>query len=90
MPGKKHLATISILIEDRQTNANKMQQILTNHGHLIMARMGVNLQPACIAHCTGLISVAVKGSVKEINDLTRKLNRLYGIVAKNNIMSNNI
>jgi len=87
MPNKKHLATISILIEDRQTNAGKMQQLLTDHGHLIMARLGVNVQPACVAHCTGLISVAVKGTAKEINDLTKKLNRLYGIVAKNNIMT---
>ena len=88
MNDKKHLATITILIEDRQTNAGKMQQILTDHGHLIMARMGVNVQPACIAHCTGLISVAVKGTAKEINDLTKKLNQLYGIVAKSSIMTN--
>jgi metal-responsive CopG/Arc/MetJ family transcriptional regulator len=79
---KKHLATITILIKDRQTHAKDVQEILTENGHFIMARLGVNVQRSCITNCTGLISVAVEGTAKQINDLAKKLDSLYGIVAK--------
>lgn len=87
MPGKKHLGTITILLEDRQTHAKDMNALLTEAGHIIMARLGVNVQPACIAHCTGLIVLAVDAPRKEINDLTKRLNKLYGIVAKSLIIT---
>ena len=87
MAKKQHLAVISILVEDRQTNAAKMNQLLTDHGHLVLARLGVNVQPMCIEHCTGLLAIAVKGDLAEIKELTKKLNDLYGIVAKLNVMS---
>lgn len=87
MPDKKHLATITILVKDRQTHAVDVQKILTDNGHLVMARFGVNVQRSCVENCTGLISVAVEGTAKEINDLTKKIDSLYGIVAKNNIMT---
>jgi metal-responsive CopG/Arc/MetJ family transcriptional regulator len=82
MANKKHLATISILVKDRQSHAQDVQQILTANGHLVMARLGVNVQRACVENCTGFITVAVEGTVKEIRDLTNKLDGLYGIVAK--------
>ena len=82
MAKKKHLGTITILVKDRQMHAKDVQQMLTDNGHLIMARLGVNVQPACIENCTGLICVAVKGTAKEINDLTKKIDKLYGIAAK--------
>jgi metal-responsive CopG/Arc/MetJ family transcriptional regulator len=84
---KKQLGTITILIKDRQMNSGKMNKLLTDSGHIIMARLGVNIEPLCVEHCTGLIAVAVKASAQEINDLAKKLNKLYGIVAKANIMT---
>ncbi len=87
MKEKKQLGTITILIEDRQTHANDVQNMLTEAGHLIMSRLGVNVQPACVEHCTGLIVVAMAASTKQINDLTKKLNKLYGIVAKASIVT---
>ncbi len=79
---KKHLATITILVKDRQMHVGDMQKILTENGHLILARLGVNIQRACIEHCTGFITIAIEGTSKEIRDLTKKLDKLYGIVAK--------
>ena len=84
---KKHLATITILVEDRQTNAKEVQKLLTDHGHIIMARLGVNVQKSCVEHCTGLISIAIEGTSSEIKVLTKKLNDLYGIIAKSSIMT---
>ncbi|MFC1678416.1 hypothetical protein ACFLZ9_01620 [Patescibacteria group bacterium] len=82
MSDKKHLGTITILVKDRQMHAKDVQQILTDNGHIIMARLGVNVQKSCVEHCTGLITVAVEGTAGEINDLTQKIDELYGIVAK--------
>lgn len=85
---EKQLGTITILVEDRQSHAADVQQILTDNGHLISARLGVNVQPMCIEHCTGLIVVAIAATSKQIKDLTNKLNKLYGIVAKSSIVTN--
>ena len=87
MPNKKHLATITVLVKDRQTNSENVNKMLTENSHLIMSRMGVNVQRSCIENCTGMITVAIEGTAKEINDLTKKLDGLYGIVAKANIMT---
>lgn len=86
-PREKQLGTITILIEDRQTHADDVQKILTESGHLIMSRLGVNVQPACVDHCTGLIVVAMAATTKQMNDLVKKLNKLYGIVAKASIVT---
>ena len=84
---KKHLATISILVKDREANSPQLNQILTEHGHLILARLGVNVQRHCIEHCTGLITIIVEATAAEIDALTQKLDGLYGIVAKKNILT---
>jgi putative iron-only hydrogenase system regulator len=84
---KKQLATISILVKDRQSNAKQVNEILTEHGHIIISRLGVNLSRACISNCTALIVVVAEASLKEIKDLTKKINNLYGITAKEMINS---
>lgn len=84
---KKHLATISILVKDRQENSAAVNQILTENGHLILARLGVNVQRHCIEHCTALITIVVEATAYKIKDLTNELNDLYGIVAKDNILT---
>jgi putative iron-only hydrogenase system regulator len=85
--GKKHLAAISILIKDRKKNAPEVNQILTEHGHLVLARLGVNLQRHCIEHCTALITVVVEGELEEIKNVTRALDEIYGIVAKTSVLT---
>ena len=87
MPVKKHLGTISILMKDRHSYALEVQEVLTAHGHLIMARMGINPARTCLKNCTGLITLIVEGTAKEINDLTKKLDKIYGAVAKKIIIT---
>lgn len=81
------MGTITILVKDRQTHSRDVQEILTKHGHIIMSRMGVNVQRSCVKNCTGLITVAVEGTVRQINKLTEEIDQLYGIVAKSSIMT---
>ncbi len=74
-------------MKDRHAQAPDINQILTEHGHIILARLGVNLQPRCIEHCTALMTLVIEGETKEIRQLTTQLDELYGIVAKTNIMT---
>ena len=87
MAKKKHLATITILVKDRQTHAEELNRLLTDNGHLVMARLGVNVQKSCVEHCTGMITVAVEATAKEIGDLTKSITGLYGITARSSIMT---
>jgi len=82
MPNKKHLGTITILVKDRHANSPDVNRVLSEQGNLVMARLGVNIQPLCVSGCTGLITVSVQGTAKQIAGLTKKLNSLYGIVAR--------
>ncbi|MCD4760724.1 hypothetical protein K8R42_02385 [bacterium] len=85
--GKKHLGTITILLKDRHNYAVETQQIFTEHGQMILARTGVNPSRSCVKGCSGLISLFVEGTAKEIADLTKQLNKLYGVVAKKIIIT---
>ncbi|RJQ33707.1 CopG family transcriptional regulator [Candidatus Parcubacteria bacterium] len=87
MPEKKHLASIAILIKDRHAHAVDVQRILTDHGKVILGRMGINPSRSCIKNCTGIISLIVEGTNKEIKALTKELDGYYGIVAKTTIMT---
>ncbi len=84
---KLHLAAITILVKDRQTNAPEVNRILTENGHLIMARLGVNVQRQCFENCTAMVTVAVEASAKDIRRIAKELNDLYGIVAKECLMA---
>lgn len=87
MPAKKHLATITILVKDRQMHSKDVNRLLTEHGDIVLARLGVNVQRTCVEHCTGMITVAVEATAEEISGLTKKLDGLYGIVAKTSVMT---
>ncbi|MDZ7611307.1 MAG: hypothetical protein U5L10_00935 [Candidatus Moranbacteria bacterium] len=84
---KKHLGTITILVKDRQTNSPEVNRILTEHGHMILSRLGTNLERRCFEHCTALVVVTIEGTSKEIKELTEKIDSLYGIVAKKSIVT---
>jgi putative iron-only hydrogenase system regulator len=83
---KTILGTISILIQDRHSKSAGVNELLTKQGHLIRARLGVNIEPKCSAGCLAVISLVVEGTKEEINGLTGKLNTLAGVKAQDNLM----
>jgi metal-responsive CopG/Arc/MetJ family transcriptional regulator len=83
----KHLAAITIFSDDRHNNALKLQKILTDNGSLIMARLGVNPARMCSVKCPGIIVLVVEGTTKEITELTRKIDKISAIRAKNTIIA---
>lgn len=84
---KRILGTITIFTSDRQTSALEMNKILTENGHLIMSRLGVNVQKACQNHCPGLIVIAVEGEDEKIFALEEKLRDLPELEVKIAVMS---
>lgn len=84
---KKHLATITILSDDRHNNALAIQKIMTEESRLIHARLGVNLVPACSAQCMGIITLIAEGSLVEIKSLTAKFNKIKSVKAKSVIIA---
>ncbi|MFA5925903.1 MAG: hypothetical protein WC831_03120 [Parcubacteria group bacterium] len=85
MPAKNqklHLATITVLVKDRQMHSPEINRILTENGHLILARLGVNVQRHCIKHCTAIITVTLEATAKDVSRIAKELNGLYGITAK--------
>lgn len=81
------LGTITILTNDRQASSPELNQLLTDHGHHIMSRLGVNVQKTCTEHCTGLIVLAIEAEEKEIVEMTKKLNALKDVKAEAVIIS---
>ena len=83
----KHLASVTILSDDRHANATAMQKVMTDRGRLIRARLGVNLVPSCAAKCNGLIVLAVEGTLSEIKELTAAFNKLKSVKAKSTVIT---
>lgn len=84
---KKHLATITILSDDRHNNSTAMQKVMTEEGRLVRARLGINLAPMCSALCPGMIVLIAEGTEAEIKMLTKKLNSLKSVKAKSLIIT---
>ena len=80
------LATISILATDRQAISNELNKILSDSGHLIMSRLGVNVQRNCFEHCMGLIILAVEGDGPKIAELEQNLKKLPHLIVKMSVM----
>lgn len=79
---KKYLATLSLLITDRQANVAKVNQLLTQNGHLILSRLGVNPNAACLAHCLGIMVLVLAGDKTKLQQLSTNLSRLKGVQVK--------
>lgn len=80
------LATISVLATDRQAVSEELNKILSREGHLIISRLGVNVQRNCFEHCLGLIVLVVEGDGPKIAELEQKLKTLPHLLVKMSVM----
>ncbi len=62
----EQLASVTILTTNRQKVSNELNDFLTKNGHLIMARLGVNITKACTENCPGMIVIALKARKEDI------------------------
>ncbi|MDI6699924.1 MAG: CopG family transcriptional regulator [bacterium] len=69
------IGVIGIIIENRLEQSHKVNQILTDYGHIIRGRMGIpNIGDNFCA-----ISLIVEGTNEEIGAMTGKLGRFNGV-----------
>ncbi|HWQ59967.1 MAG TPA: hypothetical protein VN420_02360 [Candidatus Fimivivens sp.] len=83
---QSHIATVTILVKERETHAGKINEILSRHGNNIISRLGVNLGRTGLRNYSGLITVVIEGTRADIKTLTDELDGLYGIVALASIL----
>lgn len=72
---ERRLGVVGIVIEDRETAAAKVNQILSDHGEIIVGRMGIPYRERNVA----VIALIVDGTTDDIGSLTGKLGNLPGV-----------
>lgn len=74
----KRLGFVGIIIENRATNAPQVNALLSEFGHIIIARTGVPYEKR---DCSA-ITLIIDATTDELGVLTGKLGRLDGISVK--------
>ena len=77
----KRLGFIGIIVENRKLSADKVNQILSDFGHLIIARTGI---PYDRRNCC-VITLVVDATTDELGMLTGKLGSVEGVAVKSGL-----
>ncbi len=72
------LGFVGIIIEDRRTQAAAVNDLLTEYGELIVARLGM---PYAKRHCA-VMALIVDATTDALGHFTGKLGRLPGVSVK--------
>jgi putative iron-only hydrogenase system regulator len=75
---ESRIAVIGIVVCNREENAKKVNEILTNYGHLIVGRMGIPYKSKGIS----IISLIVDGTNDDIGALAGKLGNIKDVKVK--------
>jgi len=79
----KRIGVIGIVVEEREKVTHKLNDILSEFGHLIIGRMGVPSRDLGLS----IISLIVEGTSDDIGAMTGKLGNLPGITLKSALTS---
>jgi len=74
----KRMGFVGIVIEDREASADRVNQVLSDFGHLVIGRLGLPYRNRNVA----VITVIVDGDADQIGALTGKLGNIDGVRAK--------
>ncbi|WP_039766711.1 MULTISPECIES: TM1266 family iron-only hydrogenase system putative regulator [unclassified Caldicellulosiruptor] len=75
---ERRIGVIGIVVENRKEVADKLNKILSEHGDIIVGRMGIPYKERGLC----VISLIVDGTTDEIGALTGKLGALNGVKVK--------
>lgn len=78
------IGTISIWVQSREKNSGELNKLFTDNSHLVLSRMGYNVEPKCSADCFAVVCLIIRGSLEELEGLNNKINSLEGITSKFN------
>jgi len=75
---ERRIGVIGIVVENRKEVSDKLNKILSDHGDIIVGRMGIPYKERGLC----VISLIVDGTTDEIGALTGKLGSLSGAKVK--------
>ncbi|MGM0603035.1 MAG: TM1266 family iron-only hydrogenase system putative regulator [Bacillota bacterium] len=74
----KRIGVVGIVVENRKEVSDKLNEILSSYGDIIMGRMGIPSKKYGLS----IISLIVEGTSDDIGAMTGKLGNLKGINLK--------
>jgi putative iron-only hydrogenase system regulator len=74
----RRIGVVSIIIHNRKESAMRVNEILTQHGDVIIGRMGIPYEPKSI----NIIALIINGTTDDIGALTGKLGVLADVEVK--------
>lgn len=81
MNTEKRLGFVGIIIEDRSSCATTVNEVLTAHAELILARTGI----PHIKGKTSVITLVVDSTTDELGKLTGRLGSIEGVQVKSGL-----
>jgi len=78
MENKNRIAVIGIAVNNREETSQKVNEILSIYGSVIVGRMGIPYKEENVS----IISIIVNGTNDEIGAITGKLGNIKGIKVK--------
>lgn len=80
---ERRIGVVGIVVEDRARVNKKLNEILSNFGHIIIGRMGVPSRELGLS----VISLIVDGTPDEIGAMTGQIGNLSGVSLKSALTS---
>ncbi|MGE4538146.1 MAG: TM1266 family iron-only hydrogenase system putative regulator [Desulfovibrio sp.] len=74
----RRIGVVGIVIEEPKHVSEKVNAIISDHGHLVLGRMGIP-KPE---YQVGVMSLIIEGTTDEIGSLTGRLGNLPGVTVK--------
>lgn len=75
---EKRIGVVGVVVENRAAAAKRINEILSDHGEIIVGRMGVPYRDRNVS----VIALIVDGTTDEIGALTGKLGAVQGVTVK--------
>ncbi len=82
----KRIGVIGIVIEDPKRVTDRVNEVISNYGNIVIGRMGVPRHDAKV----GVIALIIEGTTDEVGALTGKLGNIPGITVKSALTAKSI
>ena len=79
----RRLGVVGIVIEDPKHVSDKVNAVISDHGHIVLGRMGIP-RPE---YQVGVVSLIIEGTTDEIGSLTGRLGNIPGVTVKSALTS---
>lgn len=79
---EKRMGVVSIIVGNRKHDAGKVNDILTKHGEIVLARMGL----PCRDRGVSVIALIIEATTNEVGALTGQLGNLSSVKVKSSLV----